>query len=207
MVSAPHAERPHWDERFSKPGYYFGTEPNAFLTRVLGLVPGGARVLCVCDGEGRNGTFVASQGYDVTTFDISPVAVEKANALASERGVTMQTHVSAVDTWDWAPDRFDAVVGIFFQFASPELRTHIFESIMGTLRPGGLLLLEGYTPRQLAYGTGGPPLAENMYTQDLLREAFAAHDIVDLVEYDAEISEGPGHEGMSALIDCIVRKR
>ena len=143
----------------------------------------------------------------MTTFDISPVAVEKANALASERGVTMQTHVSAVDTWDWAPDRFDAVVGIFFQFASPELRTHIFESIMGTLRPGGLLLLEGYTPRQLAYGTGGPPLAENMYTQDLLREAFAAHDIVDLVEYDAEISEGPGHEGMSALIDCIVRKR
>lgn len=206
-MSAPHAERPHWDARFGQPGYYFGTEPNTFLTRVLGLVPPAGSVLCVCDGEGRNGTYVASQGYDVTTFDISPVAVAKAQALAAERGVTTKANVSSVDEWEWTPDRFDAIAAIFIQFAAPDLRARLFDRMMGTLRPGGLLLLEGYTPRQLDYGTGGPPLAENMYTQDVLRASFALHEIVELTEYDAEISEGPGHHGMSALIDCVVRKR
>jgi hypothetical protein len=83
----------------------------------------------------------------------------------------------------------------------------MFAGMLQTLRPGGVLLLEGYTPRQLGYGTGGPPFVENMYTQELLRDAFAAHEIVELREYDTVLSEGSGHGGMSALIDCIVRRR
>lgn len=206
-MAIPSDERQAWDARFERPGYLFGTEPNAFFARNIRLVPAGQSILCVADGEGRNGVFAAEQGYRVTTFDLSPVAVAKARALARSRGVDIATHVAGIDEWQWTPERFDAVAAIFIQFAPPELRARAFAGILQTLRPGGLLLLEGYTPRQLDYGTGGPPFAENMYTQELLREAFADHDLVELTEYDAEITEGPGHHGMSALIDCVVRKR
>ena len=206
-MAIPSDERQAWDARFDRPEYIFGTEPNAFLARSIGLVPVGQSILCVADGEGRNGVFLAEQGYRVTTFDLSPVAVAKAQALAEARGVDIATHIAGTDDWEWTPERFDAVAAIFIQFAPPEMRARAFEGILRTLRPGGLLLLQGYTPRQLGYGTGGPPFAANMYTQELLREAFADHDLVELTEYDAEIAEGPGHHGMSALIDCVVRKR
>jgi SAM-dependent methyltransferase len=196
-----------WDTRFAGSDYFFGTEPNAFLVRAIRRVPAGQRVLLVADGEGRNGVFAAEQGYRVTTFDVSPVAVAKAQTLAAERGVDITTHVAGIEEWGWSPERVDAVAAIFIQFAPPGARARAFEGILRTLRPGGLLLLHGYTPRQLHYGTGGPSFAENMYTQELLREAFADHELLELTEYDAEIAEGPGHHGMSALIDCIVRKR
>ena len=206
-MAIPFDERQAWDARFDRPDYLFGIEPNAFLARSISLVPAGQSILGVADGEGRNGVFAAEQGYRVTTFDLSPVAVAKAQALATERGVDITTHVAGIDEWEWTPERFDAVAAIFIQFAPPRMRARAFEGILRTLRPGGLLLLQGYTPRQLDYGTGGPPFAENMYTQELLREAFADHDLVELTEYDAQIAEGAGHHGMSALIDCIVRKR
>jgi len=99
------------------------------------------------------------------------------------------------------------VVGIFIQFAGPDLRSRIFRNIEACLRPGGLLLLEGYRPEQLAYGTGGPPSAENLYTEALLREAFAGMQVLSLRAYDAVIEEGTAHKGMSALIDMVARKR
>jgi SAM-dependent methyltransferase len=196
-----------WDARFAAPAYLFGTEPNAFLAGALRLVPPGQSVLFVADGEGRNSVFAAEQGYRVTAFDVSPVAVAKARALAAMRGVEVDVQIAGLDGWEWTPDRFDAVAAIFIQFAPPAARVRAFAGMVRTLRPGGLLMLQGYTPRQLTYGTGGPPLEENMYSEALLREAFGDHEILELAEYDAEISEGAGHHGMSALIDCIVKKR
>ena len=106
----------------------------------------------------------------------------------------------------WEPDAYDLVVGIFIQFMGPEDRTKVFKGIQTTLRSGGRLLLHGYRPEQLAYGTGGPPIAENMYTEELLGAAFPNLETERLVAYDAEIAEGTGHAGMSALIDYIGRK-
>lgn len=68
------------------------------------------------------------------------------------------------------------------------------------------MLLEGYRVEQLAYGTGGPRDPANLYTAELLREAFAGLEILHLAEYDAPIEEGSGHCGMSALIDLVARK-
>jgi hypothetical protein len=105
----------------------------------------------------------------VVSFDGSAVAVAKAAALATERGVTVGAHVADVDTWAWAPDAFDVVAAIFVQFASPLQRRRMWAGIVRTLRPGGLLLLQGYRVEQLAYGTGGPPCADHLYTSDQLR--------------------------------------
>ena len=206
-MAIPSDDAGAWDARYSRTGYFFGTEPNAFLARSIRRVPVGQSVLFVADGEGRNSVFAADQGYRVTAFDVSPVAVAKARALAADRGVEVTIHVAGIDEWDWTSERFDAVAAIFIQFAPPEVRTRAFAGMIRALRPGGLLLLQGYTPRQLDFRTGGPPFEENMYTQELLREAFEDHEILELIEYDAELAEGAGHHGESALIDCIVKKR
>jgi SAM-dependent methyltransferase len=108
--------------------------------------------------------------------------------------------------WEWPEAEFDVVAAIFIQFASPPLRKEIFNGIKRTLKPGGLLLLEGYRPEQLKYGTGGPSASENLYTEVLLREAFSDFELLDLRSHDSAINEGVGHSGMSALIDLVARK-
>jgi SAM-dependent methyltransferase len=194
-----------WDKRYSAPGFLFGTEPAQFLTREAGQIPAGSDVLCVADGEGRNSTYLAGLGHKVTAFDPSPVALEKARGLAREKGVEVDFNLSGVDDWDWSKTH-DVVVAVFVQFAPPALRDQMFKWMAQAVAPGGLLMLHGYEPRQIGFGTGGPPTADNMYTKDMLAGAFADLDILRLEEYDIEVDEGPGHSGMSALIDLVARK-
>lgn len=119
----------------------------------------------------------------------------------------MEYHVAGVYDWRWEDDAFDVVAAIFVQFAGPDMRSFMFERMAAALRPGGLLLVEGYTPKQLEYGTGGPKQLDQLYTEALLREAFPAFDILELREYEAELDEGSRHQGMSALIDLAAVKR
>jgi hypothetical protein len=108
--------------------------------------------------------------------------------------------------WDWTAATYDAVVAIFIQFLPPEDRERIFAGMKSAVRPGGLMLVEGYRPEQVDYGTGGPPLRENMYTREWLASQFRDWDILELNPYDAAIHEGHGHDGMSALIDLVARR-
>ncbi|MBI5626495.1 MAG: class I SAM-dependent methyltransferase [Nitrosomonadales bacterium] len=195
-----------WDERYAQDGYLFGTEPNAFLVTQRHLLKAGMSCLAVADGEGRNGVWLAQQGLHVLSVEASAVALEKAKKLAQQRGVTIDFEQADLAQWQWGEPRFDVVAAIFIQFAPPGLREQMFAGIKRCLKPGGLLLLQGYTPRQLEYKTGGPPAAENMYTEALLRGAFSDMEILHLREHDDHISEGTGHSGMSALIDMVARK-
>jgi SAM-dependent methyltransferase len=195
-----------WDERYGNDGYLFGTEPARFLTKHVQLLSAGDSALVVADGEGRNSVFLAGQGLTVTAMDASPVGLAKAERLAGQRGVSVDYQLADITTWPWAERSYDVVVAIFIQFLSPADRATVFQGMVQALRPGGLLLLHGYRPKQLEYGTGGPPIEENLYTEELLAEAFADLNVSRLVSYDAEIEEGTGHVGMSALIDLIATK-
>jgi SAM-dependent methyltransferase len=195
-----------WNGRFAAEGYLFGTEPNAFLAREAGRLARSSRVLMVADGEGRNGVHLATLGHHVLSVDFSPVAQAKARALAAQAGVALDFLEADLLAWEWPEAAFDAVVAIFIQFAGAAARPGLFAGLKRALKPGGLLLLEGYTPRQLAYGTGGPPVAENLYNKELLEAEFGAFERLLLAEYDAVIEEGSGHKGLSALIDLIARK-
>ena len=197
-----------WNERFNQAGegYLFGAEPNRFLSAQSGYFHPGMKVLSVADGEGRNGVWLAQQGADVTTLELSPVAVAKARQLAASRDVQVNFVLADALAWSWPGAAYDAVAAIFIQFATPAERDQLFSNIRRAIKPGGLLLLHGYTPRQLEYGTGGPPLADNMYTEAMLRAAFADMEILHLREHDDFISEGVAHHGMSALIDLVARK-
>jgi cyclopropane fatty-acyl-phospholipid synthase-like methyltransferase len=195
-----------WDERYSGDTYFYGTEPNAFLVSQQARLKPGMKCLSVADGEGRNGVWLAEQGLDVLSVDASPVAQAKAQRLAQQRGVKMRFAQVDMLTWDGAGETFDVVVAIFIQFVGPAQSAQQFANLKRFLKPGGLLLLQGYTPRQLDYKTGGPSQVENLYTEAMLREAFADMDILHLSEHDDIIHEGDGHKGMSALIDLVVRK-
>ncbi len=195
-----------WNDRYIGEEYLFGTAPNAFLTTQRELLTPGMRCLALADGEGRNGVWLAELGLDVLSVDSSAVALAKAKKLARQRGVQMRFELVDLMKMDWS-QQYDVVVGIFIQFSPPIEREQVFANIKRCLKSGGLLLLQGYTPRQLEYKTGGPSQAENLYTEAYLREAFADMEIVHLCEHDNVIEEGKGHNGMSALMDMVVRKR
>lgn len=196
-----------WNERYACEEYHFGTEPNAFLVSQQHVLKLGISCLAVADGEGRNGVWLAEQGLHVLSVDSSTVALDKAKKLAQQRGVDVRFELADLLQWEWPENNFDVIVAIFIQFAPPGVREQMFTSIKRSLKPGGLLLLQGYTPRQLEYRTGGPSQAENLYTEAMLRAAFADMDILHLSEHDEVIQEGAGHSGMSALIDLIARKK
>jgi SAM-dependent methyltransferase len=196
-----------WEERFAGSEYIFGTAPNEFVTREAGRLKPGADVLCVADGEGRNSTWLAEQGHRVHAVEAAGNAIAKAKALAAERGVDVRHEQVDLEEWDWPVAAYDVVVAIFIQFTDPIGRARMFAQMEAALRPGGVLLLEGYGPRQLEYGTGGPKLLDHLYTVDELRTAFPTLRVELLEEYDRELDEGPRHCGMSALIDLVAVRR
>lgn len=195
-----------WNEIFDKPEYIFGIEPNDYLVGKKEYFRPGQKVLMVADGEGRNSVWAAGLGLDVDAFDLSEKAVEKAKKLAAQKGVSVSYFVSGVDEWDWPEEKYDVVVVIFVQFATPNMRTRLFANCVKTLKKGGMLILQGYSPKQLEYKTGGPPILDHLYTEKMLREYFSTMDIKELKEYDAYISEGPRHTGMSGLIGMVAEK-
>lgn len=200
------SELAHWNERFSAPGYVFGTEPNAFLKSQAHRLRRGQTALAIADGEGRNGVFLAEQGLDVLAVDFSPIAIAKARELAKARGVKLKIEEADVLNWTWPTAQFDVVAAIFVQFATAAERPRFFAGIKQALKPGGLLFMQAYRPEQLRYGTGGPKDVTMLYSRALLEQTFADFAALDIREHDDMLEEGSRHVGMSALIDLVGTK-
>lgn len=199
--------RAKWNARFAGDDFAFGTEPNTWLRERAGALPAGGRVLCVADGEGRNSVWLARQGFAVDAFDLSERGVAKARRFAASHGVTVNHAVADGDRLAWPQAVYDGVVAIFVQYATPAERARLFANMARCLRPGGVLMLLGYTPKQLVYRTGGPGIDSHLYTEALLRQAFAGLAIERIEEFDAELAEGSSHRGMSALMGLVARRR
>jgi SAM-dependent methyltransferase len=201
-----------WSARYQEAGddFLFGIAPNHFLAQRAGLLLSGQTALSIADGEGRNSVWLAEQGLNVTAVEISAIAVEKARKLARGRHADVRFLIADILQPDWPPaewfETFDWVIGIFVQFAGPLEREHQFAAMKRATRPGGRILLQGYTPKQLEYRTGGPSAIENLYTSDMLRTLFCNWIIEELIEYEEDIEEGAAHKGRSALIGLVARK-
>jgi len=200
------SEFDRWQGRFAADEYVFGEAPNAFLASQKHRLQKSGRALAVADGEGRNGVFLAECGLDTLSLDFSPNGQAKALALAKKRGVALKTELADVHAWNWPSEEYDVIAEIFTQFSTPEERAGKFAGIRKALKKGGLLLLEGYTPRQLQYGTGGPKQIEHLYAMDMLEKEFGGFSKVFIREYDTHMSEGGGHAGMAAVIDLVAVK-
>ncbi|HCA26417.1 MAG TPA: SAM-dependent methyltransferase [Betaproteobacteria bacterium] len=196
-----------WNERYATEEYVFGAAPNTFLASQEHRLPPAGSALAVADGEGRNAVWLAKHGLDVLSLDISPVAQEKARALAVREGVAISTELADILTWPWETQRFDLIAAIFVQVVGSAERPVFHRRIQAALKPGGLLILQGYTPKQLEYKTGGPSNVDNLYTADMLAADFAAMEILHLREHEDIMREGKGHNGMSALVDIVARKQ
>jgi SAM-dependent methyltransferase len=200
------SEYERWEGRYGVPEFIFGKEPNYFLASCKPLLPAAGKALAVADGEGRNGVWLAEQGLDVLSIDFSPSAQKKAKALARDRRVTIAFERADVHAWRYPEAAFDVVAEIFTQFSTPPERARKWAGMRRTLKPGGLLIIQGYTPKQLLYRTGGPSQVENLYTRAMLENAFSGFRDMTIVEEELDMHEGSAHGGMSAVINFTARK-
>lgn len=207
MTSPPFVPlAPSWDQRYSQPGFLYGTEPNAYLTSQRHLLAGGRNALAVADGEGRNGVWLAQQGLTVEAFDLSPVAVDKARQLAQRAAVTVDFQVGDANSWAWPREAYDCVAAIFIQFFGPRQRQRLFDNIISSLKPSGYLILQGYAPTPAELDAMGPELLDHLYTEQQLRAELAGVQIVDFQAYQAHLAEHPRQVEPAALIGMVVQK-
>lgn len=193
-----------WDKRFSEPGYAYGTEPNGFLLSVADRIPGG-KVLCLAEGEGRNAVYLAGLGFDVTAVDSSTVGLAKAEALARERGVAIETVNADLDDYQIEPGVWQGIVSIFCHLP-PVVRAALHEQCLRGLAPGGVFVLEGFTPNQLELGTGGPKSRELLMELEIIRQELPGLRFEIAREVEREVLEGRHHTGKAAVVQIFAVK-
>lgn len=195
-----------WDQRYSEPGFGYGTEPNDFLAAdAERSLPARGEILSLGEGQGRNAVFLASRGFRVTGVDGSAVGLSQAQALAKERGVRIQTVVADLETFDLGVDRWDGIISIWCHMPSA-LRARVHRAVVAALKPGGVFLLEAYRPEQLTYKTGGPPTADLLVTLAAARAELTGLEFLEAEEKLRQVREGKLHDGLSAVLQVIARK-
>lgn len=194
-----------WNERYAGEAFAFGTEPNAWLASVADRMKPAGRILSLAEGEGRNAVWLARQGHRVEAVDGSEVGLAKARRLAEERGVALSTTVS--DLAEYRPEAatYDAVILVFLHLP-PALRATVHGLAEAALVPGGLLVVQAFTPRQLAFTSGGPRQAAMLYDAETLRGDFPGLEWEALREEDVELDEGPLHRGRAAVVSGVGRR-
>lgn len=193
-----------WNERYASEDFVYGTEPNSFLAQQVNLMHG--PVLSLAEGEGRNAVFLASHGWDVLGVDSSDVGLAKAQKLAAARGVSIRTEVADLSDYSPPENQFGAVVSIFAHLPSV-VRRRLYPLVERSLKPGGVVVLEAYSPAQLARSTGGPKDADMLLSCADLATAFPQCETVLLQEIEREVMEGQFHTGLAAVTQFIARKR
>ena len=196
--------RQFWDNRYAETNWAYGCEPNDFLRdQALHLQAGEA--LCLAEGQGRNAVHLATLGHRVTAQDLSLVDLERAEQLAQQRGVTINCLCCDLNDLHLETQSTDLAVAIWMHLP-PQLRARVHADAVRAIRPGGHLILEAYTPRQLAFGTGGPPSLELLVEPDQLRHELEGLEWLVLREQERWIEEGPYHRGQSAVVQAVGRK-
>lgn len=197
-------ESDHWNDRYRVEEYVYGTEPNGFVAESADRIPVGP-VLCLAEGEGRNAVFLAGLGHAVTAVDRSTAGVEKARQLARARGVRIEVVAADLAEFDLGRACWSGIVATFAHLP-PELRRTVHRRVVEALAPGGILVLEAYTPGQVAYRTGGPKDPALLMSLEVLREEFEGLDLVVARETERDVIEGIGHTGRGAVVQVLGRK-
>lgn len=195
---------PDWDQRYAESNYAYGTEPNDFLREVVKSIPVG-HVLCLAEGQGRNAVHLAQCGYEVMAVDQSIVGMQRAQQLAANRGVCITTQVADLASFELGQQRWSGIVSIFAHL-HPIMRRELHRRVVSGLKPGGVFVLEAYTPQQLRFGTGGPKSAELCMTLSDLKNELLGLDLLQAQEIEREVSEGTYHTGRGAVVQIVARK-
>lgn len=194
-----------WDERYAGGGFQFGETPNLYLLSQAHRLRPGMRGLAVGDGEGRNGVWLAGQGLATTSVDWSGVGLAKAAALAERRSVALRTVTADLSAWDWPEAGFDLIAWIFVHLP-PADREAACAGAMRALAPGGLLVMECFTPAQEGRRSGGPKDVSLLWSRALVERHFAGLEVVELLEGTVALDEGPRHQGLAEVVRAVLRR-
>ncbi len=195
----------YWNERYAGGDFVFGMRPNAWLQSQRHRLRPGMAALVPGDGEGRNGVWLAEQGLKVMTLDLSEVGAAKARQLAAERAVSIDVRVGDLRTWDWPRETVDVVASLFVHFDA-DVRPEMHRRMLEALRPGGLLIIEGFHPDR--FGPSQRPGEEGrQFTCDLLRSDLAAAEELELEETTTPLDEGTAHVGEARVVRGVFRRR
>jgi cyclopropane fatty-acyl-phospholipid synthase-like methyltransferase len=187
-----------WDQREAQIDYAYGTKPNAFFKQQIDdLTPG--KLLLPAEGEGRNAAYAAAKGWDVFAFDISIEGKKKALQLAERMGVEISYEVGEYDNLDYGEDLFD-LVAIIFAHVDPRLRAGFHHTMAEQLKPGGKIILEGFSKDQITRTTGGPKNPDMLFSNDELKRDFSNLSRIKIWEREVLLNEGHYHQGLAAII-------
>jgi 2-polyprenyl-3-methyl-5-hydroxy-6-metoxy-1,4-benzoquinol methylase len=193
-----------WNNRYAEIDFAYGTEPNDFLKDELGKIPAG-NILFVCEGEGRNAVFAAKQNWRVEAFDLSEEGKRKASLLAKQNNVSINYQIANASTIEYSENSFHVVALIYAHF--PEtIRKSVHEKIVSWLKPGGLVVLEAFNPKQLNNTSGGPKDLSMLYTKEIMADDFKELIIQQLNTETIELNEGKYHTGKAEIIRFIGKK-
>ena len=195
-----------WNERYGEEGLAYGDKPNVYLSEIADQISAGGKILVVGDGEGRNGVWLAKKGFEVTCVDYSPVAVKKIESFAEESNVNINAICADMNDWEWPVEQFDAVVSIYVHFP-PDVRAGLHQKMVDSLKSGGKILMEAFNKDQLKYKSGGPPVLELLFSEEMLREDFSSVDILSMEEKVVYLDEGKYHVGDGAVVRMIAKKK
>src|SRR5512133_4230080 len=193
-----------WDTRYNTEEYVFGKRPNRFLIDCTsGLAPG--KVLCLGEGEGRNAVYLASIGWEVTAVDISPYGIKKARLLAHQRGVKITTITADLNDYSIKPNAWDLIITFFVHIPAEE-RARMHHKVIAGLRPGGMYILEGYSPEMVRFGDRGPKEKLQRYHPEVLRTELAGLELLTVRELDRLLDEAEPDQGWVAVTQVLALK-
>lgn len=195
-----------WDERFRPAELPYGEQPSLFLVEQLPRLGPPGRALLPGDGGGRNGVWLAGQGWQATSLDFSPVALARARDLAARRRVQLDTVQADVTAWTWPRGELDLVVAVYLHLPS-SIRPAVHRAMLEAVKPGGYVLIEAFAEAQLAYASGGPKDRDLLFSEAVVRADFAEADLCILRTQEIDLDEGPLHRGPGMLIRLLARRR
>jgi len=194
-----------WDERYAEAGFAYGLEPNEFLASQAAAFPAGGRLVSWGEGEGRNALYLAGRGLRMTALDLSDVGLAKARQRATQLGLALATVAGDLTAYDLGRDAWDGIVSIWCHMPSA-VRKAAHAKVLGALKPGGLFLLEAYTPAQLKFGTGGPKDLDMLADLAELKLELPGLEWLVAQELERDVQEGKYHAGRSAVVQLLGRK-
>lgn len=194
-----------WNERYGQEEYAYGVEPNAFFKDQLGKINSKGNLLMPAEGEGRNAIYAAKQGFEVTAFDMSEEAKNKALQLTGLNNVEIKYKTGTLEQLQFTEDSFDAV-GLIFAHFPAHLREPYHKHFIKLLKPGGFIILEGFSKRQLKYSSGGPKNLEMLFSLENIKNDFSELDAITLIEEEIELNEGLYHKGPASVIRFVGEK-
>jgi SAM-dependent methyltransferase len=194
-----------WNARYKESEYAYGLEPNDFLKSKINSLKPNSKILCLAEGEGRNAIFLAENKHQITAIDYSDEGLNKLKSLAKERNVIVQIICADLNQYKIEPNQWDAIICIFGHFPI-ELRKAVFKQVYTGLRKNGVFLMEAYHKDQLKYKTGGPQVADLLYSKEELQNDFSEFENISIETFIKEIEEGKFHKGTSSVIQVVANK-